>query len=271
MNEQDQNDTPAITLASRGCVELWAGSELAHRHVQLVGLEADVLSLPCAAQEGGDLYAFFSCAADREARILLADCVGHGHEASVIASYIHGLIRRHRDILDNSRFLSALNDEFARPGQTPEAPLRLSTFITATFDRHTGEFNYAYAAHPRMFLWQARYRRWFTLDGLEGFPVGAFAGSAYTQQSIHVEPADIILMFSDGATDVLSPDDEMLTVEGLLELASRTLEKLPVKFPLALFVSALAEAIRDFHGSGDLEDDLTLLTLRRSSLVSASL
>ncbi len=144
MNEQDQNDTPAITVASRGCVELWAGSELAHRHVQLVGLEADVLSVPCAAQEGGDLYAFFSCAADREARILLADCVGHGHEASVIASYIHGLIRRHRDILDNSRFLSALNDEFAHPGQTPEAPLRLSTFITATFDQHTGEFKEAF-------------------------------------------------------------------------------------------------------------------------------
>src|SRR5260370_30694183 len=117
MNEQDQNDTPAITVASRGCVELWAGSELAHRHVQLVGLEADVLSVPCAAQEGGDLYAFFSCAADREARILLADCVVHGHEPSVIASPIHGLIRRHRDILNNFLFFLALSEDLTHPLQ----------------------------------------------------------------------------------------------------------------------------------------------------------
>src|SRR5260370_25600463 len=132
MNEKDQNDTPAITVASRGCVELWAGSELAHRHVQLVGLEADVLSVPCAAQEGGDLYAFFSCAADREARILLADCVGHGHEASVIASYIHGLIRRPRVILDNSRFFTPLNAVFAHSARPPAAPLRLYTLLAAT-------------------------------------------------------------------------------------------------------------------------------------------
>ena len=150
------------------------------------------------------------------------------------------------------------------PRREPEAPLRLSTAVMATFDRQTGEFNFAYAAHPRMLLWRALYRRWATLDGSEGLPVGAFAGSIYTHQSIRLEPADIVLKFSDGATDVFSPDDEMLTAEGFQELASTTLAKLPAVFPLPLFVEALVKAIRDFHGKEDLEDDLTLLTLRRS-------
>jgi serine phosphatase RsbU (regulator of sigma subunit) len=73
-------------------------------------------------------------------------------------------------------------------------------------------------------------------------------------------------MFSDGATDVFSPDDEMLTAEGFLELAHTTLARFPEKFPLPPFVDALVDAIRHFHGKDDLEDDFTLLTLRRSHL-----
>ena len=264
MDEKQQLDAMPAPAGPFGCLELWAGNDQSHRHVALVGLEADVLSLPSGAREGGDHYALFSCAAEREARIVLADCVGHGHEASLIAAHIHGLIHRHRDIPDNSRLLSALNDEFTVRGQVLSAPLRLLTLVTATFDRRTGEFTFGYAAHPRMLLWRSRYRRWLTLDGFEGFPVGAFAGSTYTEQSIRLEPADIVLMFSDGATDVCSPDDEMLTPEGLQELAHTTLAKLPARFPLSVFVEALVAAIRDFHGNEELEDDLTLLTLRRS-------
>ena len=266
MSEKQQIEaTPALPSAL-GCMELWAGNDLSHRHVELAGLEGDVLSLPSGSREGGDLYTLFSCADESEARIVLADCAGHGSAASLVAAHIHRLIHRHRDIPDNAQLLSALNCEFTLLESEPEAPLRLSTIALATFDRRTGEFNFAYAAHPRMLLWRARYRRWFTLDGSEGFPLGAFAGSAYVQQSIRLEPADIVLMFSDGATDVFSPDDEMLTAEGFSELAHTTLARFPAKFPLPLFVDALVDALRKFHGQYELEDDLTLLTLRRSRL-----
>jgi serine phosphatase RsbU (regulator of sigma subunit) len=248
----------------QGCVELWAGNEQSHRHVKFAGLEADVLSLPSGSREGGDLYALFSCAGEAAARIVLADCVGHGRDASFVAAHIHGLVHRHRDLPDNSRLLSALNDEFILLRGEPDSPLRLSTLAVATFDRATGEFNFSYAAHPRILFWRARSRRWFMLDGSEGLPVGAFPGSAYTQQSIRVEPADIVLMFSDAATDVFSLDDEMLTAEGFLELAHTTLDRFPARFSLPDFVDALAEAVRKFHGHEKLDDDLTLLTLRRS-------
>lgn len=264
MRKEDQISPVMTPPGNFGCVELWAGNDRAQRHVELVGLEGHVISLPSGAREGGDLYALFSCGREQAARIVLADCVGHGYEASRIAAHIHGVIHQHRDIWDNSRLLSALNDELTLPGQSPDAPVRLSTAITATYDRLTGEFNFAYAAHPRMLLWRARYRRWAALgEGLEGLPIGAFAGSFYNQQSIRIEPGDIILMFSDGATDVFSPDNEMLTAEGLLELASATVGRWSPDLPLDVFVEGLVAAIRAFHGTDDLDDDLTLLTLRR--------
>ena len=266
MEDKNQIDPSTRTESPFGCVELWAGNERTHRHLELVGLEGDVISLPSGAREGGDLFALFSCGGERAARIVLADCVGHGFVASRIAAYIHELIHRYRDVRDSSRLLAALNDEFTLTGQTVGGPLRLITVVTATFDRMNGEFNFAYAAHPRMVLWRARENYWFALgEGLDGLPIGFIAGQNFTQQSVRLEPEDIVLMFSDGITEVFSPDGEMLTAEGFMGLASATLAGFSADVPLHAFVEALVDAIKGFHGDDDLEDDLTLLTLRRSS------
>lgn len=182
-----------------------------------------------------------------------------------MAAHIHQLIHQHRDIRDSSRLLATLNDEFTLAGKSAGAPLRLTTVVTATFDRVTGEFSFAYAAHPRMVLWGARENRWFALgEGLEGLPIGIIAGEIFTQQSIRIKPGDIVLMFSDGLTDVFSPDGELLTADGFMELACTTLAGFSSRVRLHIFIEAFVDAIKGFHGSDNLEDDMTLLTLRRS-------
>jgi len=245
-------------------VELWAGNERAHRYVEFAGLEGDVIALPSGSPEGGDLWALFSCGADRAARIVLADSIGHGFTASGVAAHIHALLHKFRGVRDTAGLLAALNDEFTLTGQTPGAPLRLTAVVTATFDRDTGEFNYAYAAHPRMLLWRVREAHWQPLgEGLEGLPLRFIAGETYSQQSVRLEPGDIILAFSDGVTDLDAPGGEQLAAEGFLDLAGKTLARMPQPPPLYVFAEALVEAIARFHGSGEFEDDLTLLTLRR--------
>lgn len=151
MDEKQQIDATPALPGPLGCVELWAGNDLTHRQVKLAGLEADVFSQPSGAPEGGDLFALFSCAGAREARIVLADCTGHGHAASLVAALVHGLIHRYRDIPDNSHLLRALNEEFAVSGRELEGPFCLSTAVLATFDRQTGEFNFAYRRIPGCF------------------------------------------------------------------------------------------------------------------------
>jgi len=73
-----------------------------------------------------------------------------------------------------------------------------------------------------MILWRARERHWYPLGkGLDGPPIGFIAGEFYTQQSIRIEPGDILLIFSDGATDVFSLDGRFLGAEGFMELPTR--------------------------------------------------
>src|ERR1700675_1915812 len=210
-----------------GCMELWAGNERAHRSLELAGLEGDVIALPSGAESGGDLAAGFSCS-DNIARVVLADCIGHGYVASAVARHVHHLLHKFQDIRDTAGLLAALNDEFTLKGQEAGEALRLTTVVTGTFDGTTGEFNFAYAAHPRMLVWRERERRFLELgEGLEGLPLGYITGETYNQQSVRLNHGDMILAFSDGATEARSPMGEQLTSTGFLGLAEKTLHSLP--------------------------------------------
>lgn len=248
-------------------MELYAGNERAHRHVRLPGLEGDVIALPCTdGPEGGDLYALFSCGAHRYARIVLADAVGHGFTASGVARHVHGLLHRYSDVRDSAALLAALNDTFEVAGPEPGGPLRLATVVTADYDRESGEFNYAYAAQPRMLQWREREDRWYRLgEELGGLPLGVIAGEKYSQQSVRLQPGDMVMAFSDALTEVRSPGDVPLTDEGLIHLADLVSSRLPAMAPVQDWSEALMEAVRRYHGSELFEDDLTLLSLRRLS------
>ena len=224
-----------------------------------------MIALPVGGRAGGDLFAVYSCGGASHARIVLADTVGHGSLASPIAAHIHQLLHKFEDIRDTAGLLAALNDEFTLKGRTPGKPLRLATVVTATFDHATGEFNYAYAGHPRMLEWRANADRWRTLgEGLDGLPIGVFAGEPYSEQSVRFDFGDMVLMFSDAVTEVTSPAGKPLTAKRFSELASKTLAQLRQPHSLDEFAEALLDAVSRYHGSGTFEDDLTLLTLRRS-------
>jgi serine phosphatase RsbU (regulator of sigma subunit) len=249
-----------------GCMELWAGNERAHRSLDLAGLESDIIAIPSGAESGGDLSAVFSCS-DNIARVVLADCVGHGYTASGVARHVHHLLHKFQDIRDTAALLAALNDAFTLSNENSQGPLRLTTVVTGTFDGMSGEFNFAYAAHPRMILWRAREQRFLELgEGLEGFPLGYITGETYNQQSVRLNAGDMILAFSDGATEVRSPAGDELTAKGFLRLAEETVARLPQPLVLPEFSEALLDGVQKHRGvEGELEDDVTLLVLRRAA------
>jgi serine phosphatase RsbU (regulator of sigma subunit) len=140
--------------------------------------------------------------------------------------------------------------------------------VTGTYDGKTGVFTYAYAAHPRMFMWREEQRQLCEIgDGLENLPLGFVTGEKYLEQSVRLAPGDAILAFSDGATEVESPDGVQLTAAGLSSLMASVAESLPQPLSLPEFSKGLLAAIQEYHGAGrELADDITLLSMRRVSL-----
>ena len=223
-----------------------------------------MIAVPSGGDKGGDLCAVFSCS-DDIARVVLADCVGHGYTASGVARHVHHLLHKFQDIRDTAGLLGALNDAFTLSNEKSDGPLRLTTVVTGSFDARTGEFNFAYAAHPRMLLWRDRETRFLELgEGLEGLPLGFVAGETYNQQSIRLNPGDMILAYSDGATEVRSPGGTQLNPRGFLELADKTVKRLAAPLALPEFSQAMLQGVQQHCGcNGELEDDVTLMTLRR--------
>jgi serine phosphatase RsbU (regulator of sigma subunit) len=261
--EKDRLECTTSVARPFGCMELWAGNERAHRSLELAGLEGDVIAVPSSGDEGGDLAAVFSCS-DNLARVVLADCVGHGYVASAVARHVHHLLHKFHDIRDTSGLLAALNDEFTLGAASDEGGLRLTTVVTGTYDGGNGEFNFAYAAHPRMLVWRAREEKFCELgEGLENLPLGFITGEQYSEQSIRLNVGDMILAFSDGATEARSPGGEQLTHQGFLALAEETLRRLTEPGSLPEFSQKLLSGVQEHRGGGELEDDITLLTLRR--------
>ena len=93
--------------------------------------------------------------------------------------------------------------------------------------------------------------------------LGVITGEQYSEQSIRLNVGDMILAFSDGATEVRSPEGEQLTHQGLLALAEGIFLKTNGPVSLAEFSQALLDGVHRYRGGVELEDDVTLLALRR--------
>src|SRR5260221_12510610 len=103
----EQFDCTFTSMGPFGCMELWAGNEKAHRSLNLAGLERDVIAVPSGGEKGGDLSAVFSCS-DNIARVILADCIGHGYTASAVARHVNHLLDKFQTIRSTADFLAAI-------------------------------------------------------------------------------------------------------------------------------------------------------------------
>src|SRR5271163_3010901 len=107
-------DTGTTSSQQMQCMEVWGGSQLTERSVEFGGLDTWVYSKPHGDSEhGGDVYYASSCATGRISRLLLADVAGHGHAVAETAADLRTLMRRFVNRLDQTEFVTLLNQQFA--------------------------------------------------------------------------------------------------------------------------------------------------------------
>src|SRR5258708_9111631 len=91
-NEAVANKKPAQQMT---CMEVWGGSHLTTRRVEMGGLDAWVYSKPFGeAQRGGDGYYASSCATGRITRLLLAHVPGPRNTVAPPPAKLPTLMRR---------------------------------------------------------------------------------------------------------------------------------------------------------------------------------
>jgi serine phosphatase RsbU (regulator of sigma subunit) len=62
---------------------------------------------------------------------------------------------------------------------------------------------------------------------LENLPIGFVTGEMYSEQSVCLQPGDMILAFSDGATEVQSPGGGATDAARILAISGIKVRKVP--------------------------------------------
>ena len=130
------------------------------------------------------------------------------------------------------------------------------TCFYAILDPQSNSLSYANAGHDLPYLWH---------DGdaeelrATGMPLGLMPGMSYEQKEIDFDAGEALLLYSDGLVEAHDPKGEMFGFPRLRALIAEHGKELPLG-------DFLLQELYSFVGEGwEQEDDITLLTLRRSS------
>src|SRR3954471_17144435 len=156
------------------CMEVWGGNQTADSGVVMAGLDAWVYSKPFGgADGGGDVYYVSSCATGRITRLLVADVSGHGSSVAQIAATLRGLMRRHVNQIDQTRFVRSMNEHF----NALSAAGCFATALVTTFFAPTNSLSLCNAGHPPPLLYRAATRQWDFLEHVDAAESAAAAGN----------------------------------------------------------------------------------------------
>jgi serine phosphatase RsbU (regulator of sigma subunit) len=131
------------------------------------------------------------------------------------------------------------------------------TCFYAILDPKSGSLSYANAGHDLPYL----RRRGGDCEELRatGMPLGLMPGMSYEQKETILDAGEAALFYSDGLVEAHDPKGEMLGFPKLRALVAEHGEK-------GSLADLLLEELYSFVGEGwEQEDDITLLTLRRSA------
>ena len=91
-----------------------------------------------------------------------------------------------------------------------------------------------------------------------GLPLGLEAEAVFTQHATRAGWGDVLLLYSDGVPDALSPQGEEFGMERL-----RAAVRAHAALPASEIVAALQRTLDDFDGALPQHDDITLLLAKR--------
>jgi sigma-B regulation protein RsbU (phosphoserine phosphatase) len=216
---------------------------------QREGLELAAMTRPCR-QVGGDFYDFLDLGAEGLG-LAVADVSGKGVPAALILSNLQATLRAEagpgRSPLPVVRRLNQRLCGDLQPGS-------FASLLFGHLDVEQRTFSYVNAGHPAGLL----LRRDGELSrlGEGGVLLGVESHAKYEVGVAPFEPGDLLLLYSDGVTDVLNEAEEEFGSDRL-ERVLPTIAHLPIQG----IVDAIVEQVERFVG-GSLPDDLTILVAR---------
>ena len=209
-----------------------------------------------AREVGGDFYDFHLLSEGRLG-LVVGDATGKGVPAALMMSTTCGMLEVTAQALGSS----SPGEVLEQVNETLLARIPQNMFVTcfyAILDPHSGTLRYANAGHDPPYL----HRSNGNAEQLKarGMPLGLMPGMGYEEKEIVLEAGEVTLLYSDGLVEAHDPQGQMFGFPRLGELVA---EHAAEEGSLGDFL--LRELYTFVGESWEQEDDITLLTLKRSA------
>jgi serine phosphatase RsbU (regulator of sigma subunit)/predicted ester cyclase len=218
---------------------------------QIGGWQIDPFYQP-AREVGGDFYEFLE-QDDGQVGFVVGDATGKGVPAAFVMSATCALLGGVTTASGTSpgEVLSRVNEVLL--ARIP--PNMFVTCFYAILDPRSGSLTYANAGHDPPYLWRGDDAEQLRARGM---PLGLMPGMTYEQGEVSLNEGNCVVFYSDGLVEAHDPEGEMLGFPKLRTLISEHADDESLG-------DSLMEELYSFVGEGwEQEDDITLLTLRRS-------
>jgi sigma-B regulation protein RsbU (phosphoserine phosphatase) len=212
-------------------------------------------TLEPAREVGGDLYDFFLFD-DERLCLAIGDVSGKGVPASLFMAVTITLLRAAgARSADPAKVLAQVNAPLCRGN---DAAMFVTLFYSV-YDIRTGELTYSTGGHLPPCVVRAA-------GGVEtaarttGPGLGISPSAAFGAASLHLQPGDALLLFSDGVTEAMDARQRMFGTERLEAVLLET----GTAGGAQGLLTAVREAVDTFAAGAEQYDDLTLLGFRRT-------
>ena len=221
---------------------------------EIPGVELAAYSRP-AAIIGGDFFDFYRFQ-DGAYGLVIGDAVGHGISASLLISNLQASLRILVPDYDTpAAVVQRLNQLFYHN-------IRLTNFVTlflAHFDPDTYRLTYSNAGHNPALLFRPRANGRKRLSWLQ--PTGAAIGLVeefdFGMAAVTLAPGDVLLLYTDGITEAMNPQQEEFGQERLAELVQQG-----ANWSAQELVQEIRDRLHDYSQDQPLADDTTIVAYK---------
>jgi len=215
---------------------------------QLDSIEVDTY-MSTAAIVGGDYYDFF-LDEKRNLKFCIADATGHGLKAGTMVTVVKTLFVYIRDEIDLNTVLNKMS-AIIKKLKLPKLYVCLTLFIYKDYI-----LEFTSAGMPPVLIYRSKEKNVESFI-LKGMPLGHINNFPYSVSKVQLYPGDIILISSDGLTELFNERKEMLDSETISQLLKNAGNKSPQEI-----ISELNLLIKKWTGKIEPEDDITIIVLK---------
>jgi len=211
-------------------------------------LSVSGVNFPCLSV-GGDYFDVFPLD-DKRTAFLLADVSGKGLGAALLTTMLQGALSGMTLGTNPARVFNHVNRFLCDHAEVG----RYATMFFGILD-DAGRLEFINAGHPSPILIRKDTVEEAFTEG--SFPVGLVPEAEFTTTTLQLQPNDTMVLFSDGVTEAMDPEEELYGVPRLRGV----LQGKP-DMQLDEIQKAILESVENFARGARQADDLTLLLVR---------